>query len=352
MLNVTYEKASISEIRETEYFRAEAGDMVNSVDADDAMTFETLKYSKDLFVVWTTFCRARGPMKPEIIANAIKELVQLQQYLQEASGAGVKFIFIATNVPSQWIPDAERLVYEVDDMSDDVANILGGQLEPRFSWVSPQLKLGSSFGKKKDNDGVELNVRRTGDVVMSPIAEALDDPDFAEATGRPTLFSAMASTPEQTILRLQNREESWVSFRYALTSKWKKFQDVTYRRIAESISLLNSIDGPDCTTLFVPEHESDVETLKEFKYSAIYDEVNRCIIDSHLKYQKNPIQFLRKELGEDGDPLRPSVISCDVLYSGDYASSKLDSLKTVVQSIASKQRNVRVPAALNFVPDA
>lgn len=322
------------------------------------------KYSKDLFVVWTTFCRSRGPMTAETIANAIKELVKLKDYLQSNSGEGVKFVCIATNVPSQWIPDAERLVYDVEDMSDQVIQLLGGQPESRNSWASPRMKSVPDLGRTKSSKAVELGTiaEATGEedesAVVSPMrqsdarSESNRSVERASELERPTLMSAKAETPELMIAKLQNREDSWISFRYALTSKWKKFQSVTNKRVSESIAWLNSEGGPDFTTFFVPEHESDVDALKEFKYSQIYDEVNRAIIEAHLRYQKNPAQFIAKNFGEDEDPVKPSVIACDVLYSGDYASSKLDSLKSVLDLVSAEQRKKRVPASLNFVPDA
>ena len=353
LLNVNYERRST--IDATDDMENQGGSNFN---------LNISNYSKNLFVVWTTFCRTRGPITPQIIVDAIKELAALMSFLQKESSKGVKFICIATNVPAQWIPDAERLVYDVDDLSDDVSRLMGADVEAKSSWSdAPRVDAISKrvskalMGSNTTAEEVEIgSINENAEFTQSPISASVPtDKVNAGDSGRerrPSLISAKASDPEMTILKLQNREESWVSFRYALTSKWKKFQEVTRKRVESSIAWLNSPDGPDYATFFVPEHQSDVESLREFKYSQIYDEVNRAIIEAHLKYQKNPKQFIDREFGEDGDPARPSVVSCDILYSGDYASTKLDSLERVVDDVVLKQSSLRVPAGLNFVPDA
>ena len=42
-------------------------------------------------------------------------------------------------------------------------------------------------------------------------------------------------------------------------------------RVESAITWLNQPDGPDYTTIFVPEQASDREQLRDFKYADIYD---------------------------------------------------------------------------------
>jgi hypothetical protein len=340
--------------------------------------------SNDLFVVWTTFCRRpRGGITAQVIADAIRELAILQQYLYtESGGSGIKILCIATGVPDEFIPEQERLLPNKGDLIKAVSVELGFERDTHKEWdvegTDPQDRkeedsvIGlrgrwkAPIGRAKSYDKplpspVERGRGRSWQemVVSNPIdssslrsESSIRQSEVVRPSLAARLMTARTSSPEETILRLQNRPESWVSFRQAFFSSWSTFQKVTESRIMASLTWLHSADGPDCTTLFVPEHQSDVGALKEFKYGQIYDELNRVIIESQLRYQKNPEGFLSEDLHSDGDPLASQPVSCHVLYSGDYASSKLDSLSAVCKEVAQRQGALRTPASLTFVPDA
>jgi hypothetical protein len=327
----------------------------------------------------------------------VRELVKLQTYLYDQAGRnGVKIICVATGVPPEWTPSCENLLSNCVDLGADVAKELGVNQEIVRNWNELPLPTIADEEEEDDDDDDEetqrpsvvdairssVNIVRsnlrsrqsttfrpsTASSVQSDLATELMDrsqstssvdrhrtttrSSFINPIGRESLVTAAAPTPEETIFRLQNRPESWVSVRDALTRKWKTVRKTIDDRVGSSIQWLNSEGGPDCTTFFVPEHQSDSETLKQFKYNDIYDEVNRSIMENQLRYQKNPDEFVDGDFGEDNDPANPNAITAHVLYSGDYASSKLDSLKSVVDKVSVGQSKLRVPASLEFVPDA
>lgn len=154
-----------------------------------------------------------------------------------------------------------------------------------------------------------------------------------------------------TVLQCQAREESWVPFRHALGSTWKEFKGHLNRRISNTLRWLYSDQGPDYTTLYVTEHRSDVGLLREFKYDTIYNEVNKALISEQIKYCKNSVEYMSNTLDKDGDPVNASSISCHVLYSGDYSSTKKDSLEGVCREIVRNDRTHRNPAYIHFVSD-
>ena len=343
--------------------------------------------TQDLLVVWTTFCRRPrdGIMTAKVIGDAVRELVQLQSYLYEQAGKnGVKIICVATGVPPEWTPSSENLLSDCVYLGNDVAAELGINQESSRVWsetpdidedesekddVVSRESLVDRFQSSisiaqhniaKSRRGSAPSVKSAG--TQSLEAELISRNTMQNSSSRPSSFinpmsreslnTAVAATPEETIFRLQNRPESWVSVRDALTRKWKTVLSTIDSRVGASIQWLNSEGGPDCTTFFVPEHQSDSATLREFKYNDIYDEVNRSIIENQLRYQKNPQEFVDGSFHEDNDPQSPNAITAHILYSGDYASSKLDSLKSVVDRVSRVQTKLRVPASLEFVPDA
>lgn len=123
----------------------------------------------------------------------------------------------------------------------------------------------------------------------------------------------------EMLLRVQAKEESWIPLRQALGGSWKSFQRMLDDRVMKAIAWLNSLDGPDFTTLFVTEHQSDAAVLKDFKYDDVYNEVNRAIIESQIKFCKNPDTFrsLKFNPNDGDDPMNPGPTDCTVLYSGN-----------------------------------
>jgi hypothetical protein len=338
--------------------------------------------TQDLLVVWTTFCRRPrdGVMTAKVVGDAVRELVKLQTYLHEQAGKnGVKIICVATGVPPEWTPSSENLLSNCATLDTEVAQELNIVQETARAWNDlPSIddnedeeddehyageSLAETFRSSVSivkNNLIPRQSSSAGEANMSTELMSKRSsstgvhtrPSLLNPTGRESLATAAAPTPEETIFRLQNRPESWVSVRDALTRKWKHVCKTVDERVGASIQWMNSEGGPDCTTFFVPEHQSDSEALKQFKYNEIYDEVNRSIIENQLRYQKNPNEFVDGVLGDDNDPMNPNAITAHVLYSGDYASSKLDSLKSVVDRVSVGQSKLRVPASLEFVPDA
>lgn len=154
-----------------------------------------------------------------------------------------------------------------------------------------------------------------------------------------------------TLIQTQAHGESWIPLRHALGSTWAEFQSQLHSRVARVLYWLSCPEGPGYTTLFITEHRSDVGLLRDFKYETIYSEVNRALIGEHLKYCKNPAEYVARRIGIDGDPETPSNVSCDVLYSGDYSSTKKDALAEVVKDLNMKEKKTRVPAFLHFISD-
>jgi hypothetical protein len=363
----------------------------NGVLSADSINAKT----QDLFVVWTTFCRRPrdGVMTAKVVADAIRELVKLQAYLYEQAGKnGVKIICVATGVPPEWTPESENLLSKCTDLGAEVAVELGIDQEVNRTWLPAiddnEDEEDEDEEKTTSRSSVSEAIRSSVSIVRSNIKSAPSRSkssgsrhsgggdlttelvgkssapsqsrdtfhrrsSFINPGGRESLATAAGASPEETIFRLQNRPESWISVRDALTRRWKNVCATVDERVGASIQWLNSEGGPNCTTFFVPEHQSDSETLKQFKYNDIYDEVNRSIIENQLRYQKNPHEFVDGNFSEeDNDPQNSNAITAHVLYSGDYASSKLDSLKSVVDRVADGQSKLRVPASLEFVPDA
>ena len=69
----------------------------------------------DLCVVWTQFMgRRKGRLQADAVAEAVKGLCDLQEYLyQNSGGRGVKMLFICTGPPLEWTPEQECVVYKV-----------------------------------------------------------------------------------------------------------------------------------------------------------------------------------------------------------------------------------------------
>lgn len=65
---------------------------------------------------------------------------------------------------------------------------------------------------------------------------------------------------------------------------------------------------PNIGLMFMAEHKADIDALRVYKYSTIYAYMSST----------------------DLDPIKSKPVTCDVLYFGDNASSKLDQLKLVV----------------------
>ncbi len=117
--------------------------------------------------------------------------------------------------------------------------------------------------------------------------------------------------------------------------------------------------------MFVVEHSNEIASLGADAKYASYDDMNRAIIQNQLRYLKNSKKYLDTNIisDQDGgcsvaspaDAADDELISCHVLFSGNYATAKLDQLKIVVDSVsreeAKKKLNGR-PASLTFVPDA
>ena len=155
----------------------------------------------------------------------------------------------------------------------------------------------------------------------------------------------------KTLVQVQAHEESWIPLRHALSTSWKEFLATLEDRVSKSIRWLSDPLGPDYSTLFITEHRSDVNTLKEFKYADIYNEVNKAIIQQQLKYCKNPTNYLANHFGPDGDPVDSMQTACSVLYSGDFSSAKKDQLAEVVDAVSLGQKRVVTPAYITLIPD-
>jgi hypothetical protein len=204
--------------------------------------------AQDLLVVWTTFCRRPrdGVMTAKVVADGIRELVQLQSYLHDQAGKnGVKIICVATGVPPEWTPSSENLLGNCPDLGKDVAAELNIPFEDPRSWSdrpddddnlddddSPQTGRESMAQLFRSSMGVvQKNLRGTTSSATPPMSTELLDkqsplssepiknyrPSFIGAGCQESLVTAAAPTPEETIFRLQNRAESWVSVRDALT---------------------------------------------------------------------------------------------------------------------------------------
>ena len=92
----------------------------------------------DLCVVWLSFMRRpKGELKPSHVANAIKQLARLQDFIYEnAGGSGVKIIFVVTGVPPEWTPAPESIAHKSVYLEEAVALELG---------VAPELTKANSW---------------------------------------------------------------------------------------------------------------------------------------------------------------------------------------------------------------
>lgn len=324
-----------------------------------------LKYSKDLLVVWTNFGASASKMDVNkklvrmtddelcrSIVASVKELCSMQQYIYEQCGnAGIKVIFIVTNVPLQWTILHERIIHSPTkvDLSSSVLQAfkVGPFLNRNFSENTDQ------YESCSQND---LNRMKY------PIQQPLKGSSFSSFSTDYSEVCTLASVKEnffaiptslsgvEFLLRLHNCEDCWIPFRNAPDEKL--FKKTLKKRIMGSLMWQHSQHGPDITTFFVTEGKSSRAELQEFKYSKVYDEVNRAIIETQLQFQKNPEAFLSELLHNDGDPVECTPISCHVLYSGEFASPKLDQLKSVIDEIRMSQATSRTPASLTFMPES
>jgi hypothetical protein len=191
----------------------------------------------------------------------------------------------------------------------------------------------------------------------------------------PHHFTAQLNTrhrsPVETLVNIQTKEESWIPLRHALGSNWKTFCNTLDYRVGSAVHWLNHPGGPDYTSLFITEHQSDVPILRDFKYSEVYDgkwnsvfvkaifhnlsdvvEVNTNIIEHQLRYCKNPAHYIAGQMGNDRDPVESAPLACSVLYSGDYATAKRENLRCTVDRIQERENKKEQPATLYFIPDA
>ena len=140
-------------------------------------------------------------------------------------------------------------------------------------------------------------------------------------------------------------------FLFLQCSPWREFLSSLERRVNRSINWMCEPNGPDYTTLFITEHRSDVNMLKEFRYAEIYNEINRIVISEQLKYCKNPSNYLAGKFGDDKDPENSEQTACSVLYSGDFSSAKKDQLQGVVELVLEAEKKKKKPAYLQLIPD-
>eukprot|EP01038_Epipyxis_sp_PR26KG_P005024 gene5024-7012_t len=342
----------------------------------------------DLCVVWTTFTkRGKKAIDAELVSKCALELAQLQSFLHENSGGRtVKMLFVTTGVPIEWTPDEECIIPKRSGVEEQVASILGysPDIVRREAWR--EVSIIEPFNRGGEND--DLDERNNSIFGLSVITRDEQINEFKEPENsksgersgpilkqnsndprRSSLFNIKlynhndimslstnrpngSIDPISLLLQVHSKEESWVPMRHALGASWKEFKRILDRRVESAIRWLCMPNGPDFTTLFVTEHESDVHALKDFRYSEIYDEINRSIMESQLRYTKNPEEFLDDKLdNDDRDPINPSPIACSILYSGDFSSSKKSHLYSTLCRVKEAQQNVRVPAALTFVPD-
>lgn len=263
-------------------------------------------------------------VKVQVLLESIETLVQKSE--EKFQSAGKQFEICSTEAEPKTISKTVKVpnpAYKAP-VAVDISTV-----SPMFTAAGGGPNVGSDGQAKKltekPNTLFSVNLRAApGDLMLSKMA---------------------------TVVQCQAREESWIPMRHALGSTWKEFKGQLNRRISNTLRWLYSDEGPDYTTLYVTEHRSDVGLLREFKYDTIYNEVNQALISEMLKYCKNSVEYMTNEVDNDGDPIHSSTISCHVLYSGDYSSTKKDSLEGVCRAVVKQERTHRSPAYIHFVSD-
>jgi len=317
------------------------------VDSDSA-------FSKDLMVIWVPFGsypRAQGPghtdaTKVDYICQFIRNLANMQRYvLEKSGGSGAKLLFVVTGVPVHWTLYEER-----------VANVpaydLSGHVAKHFGIKTKSV---NNKDNSSDDNGAVKNVLHDDDSAGIESRRSDSSVDPSVSLMRDNLDTLNGKTFEENIILARNCQSSWIPFRNYHNSKI--FLKSLQNRMTASLTWLHDDDYSSAVSrvcsLFSTENDTDSNVLRTFKYSVVYNMVNKCILQTQLRFLKNPNDFLKGNFdATDKDPVHSKTISCDVLYSGDYASPKLDQLKVVVDEISLEQNSKRRPASLGFVPDA
>jgi hypothetical protein len=185
--------------------------------------------------------------------------------------------------------------------------------------------------------------------IISSVYSAFNDPSDTIVQG--ILQDHMATLPDGTPSR-------WLSLRTAF-ARGLNHPECTENLVTIIQSTLASLySGKNMCSLFIPAHENTDRAISAYKYEAIYDTINKYILEIQVQFQKNPeeaLQLCKRALAINArmpDPATSYEIAVDVLYSGEYSSAKLDQLRSVVESVRDQQVFTEVPATLSFVPDA
>lgn len=277
----------------------------------------TFVYNKDLFVVWSAFCKRCKSYNVDALLDILRENASIQRNLYNSSSAKgcdeegaqyvrPKIIVIYTSVPKEFTPIREH----------------PAGLVPA------------------DEEAVE----RT-------ITSVHSSSDSSNPFVQGILADHMATFPDGTPSR-------WLSIRTAF-ARGLQHPECTgnFGRVIQS-AVSSLYQGKDICSLYIPAHENTDRAISEYKYEAIYDTINKYILEVQVQFQKNPQEALKlcnEALANKtrmADPETSYEIAVDVLYSGEYSSGKLDQLRSVVESVRDSQVFTRVPATLSFVPDA
>jgi hypothetical protein len=274
-------------------------------------------YNKDLLVVWCSFCAKKKTYTVEDLIQIVQENANFQKNLFMSSSARdedaergkyvrPKIIFIYTSVPKQFTPIREHPA------------------------ALPPTK--------------EEEVQR----IISSVYSACDSSD---SLAQGILQDHMAAFADGTPSR-------WLSLRTAF-ARGLNHPECTENLVMIIQSALASLySGKNMCSLFISAHENTDHAISAYKYEAIYDAINKYILEIQVQFQKNPeeaLQLCKRALAINArmpDPATSYEIAVDVLYSGEYSSGKLDQLRSVVESVRDQQVFTEVPATLSFVPDA
>jgi hypothetical protein len=274
-------------------------------------------YNKDLFVVWSAFCKRRKAYKTDTLIDILRENVDIQRNLFESSSAKSrdeeggqhvrpKIIVIYTSVPKEFTPIREH-------------------------------PAGLAPVEEEAVEATIDSVHKSCDPSNEFIQGILSDHKAAFPDGTPS---------------------RWLSIRTAFARGLNHPDCVgNFSRVIQS-AVCSLYNGKDICSLFIPTHENTDRAISDYKYEAIYDTINKSILEVQVQFQKNPeeaVKLCEEALANKTrmpDPTTSYEIAVDVLYSGEYSSGKLDQLRGVVESVRDDQMFTKVPATLTFVPDA
>jgi hypothetical protein len=206
--------------------------------------------------------------------------IQEEESKSDKAGDGMELPTADSTVPLSRVQGPERHDGEGGSSQREISPTLTPFSNLTPPGISDSTAASKQLHKAASKDDIES---QTSPTHYSPPPHAAIEKreEFRRDVRRSSLFSVphhfvgsqqyRQRFPVETLVNIQTKEESWVPLRHALGSNWKTFCNTLDYRVGSAVHWLNHPGGPDYTSLFITEHQSDVPILRDFKYSEVYD---------------------------------------------------------------------------------